>query len=67
MGTRGGRKIHYATLLVDALDVTEVPRPLDRVLAHCGQVAPCDAVVADLPGRLESELRERIVTRSTSR
>jgi hypothetical protein len=37
MGTRGGRKIHYATLLVDALDVTEVPRPLDRVLAHCGR------------------------------
>jgi hypothetical protein len=35
MGTRGGRKIQYATLLVDALDVTEVPRPLDRVLAHC--------------------------------
>ena len=34
MGTRGGRKIHYARLLVDALDLTQVPRPLDRVLAH---------------------------------
>lgn len=34
MGTRGGRKIHYARLLVDALDLTRVPRPLDRVLAH---------------------------------
>jgi hypothetical protein len=34
MGTRGGRKIHYASLLVDALDLTRVPRPLDRVLAH---------------------------------
>ena len=34
MGTRGGRKIHYARLLVEALDLTDVPRPLDRVLAH---------------------------------
>ena len=33
MGTRGGRKIHYATVLVDALDLTNVPRPLDGVLA----------------------------------
>jgi hypothetical protein len=34
MGTRGGRKIQYARLLVDALDLTRMPRPLDRVLAH---------------------------------
>jgi hypothetical protein len=34
MGSRGGRKIRYARLLVDALDLTQVPRPLDRVLAH---------------------------------
>jgi hypothetical protein len=34
IGTRSGRKIRYATLLVDALDLTRVPRPLDRVLAH---------------------------------
>jgi hypothetical protein len=34
MGSRGGRKILYARLLVDALDVTRVPRPLDRLLAH---------------------------------
>jgi hypothetical protein len=34
MGTRGGRKIHYARLLVDALDLARVPRPLDRVLDH---------------------------------
>jgi OLD-like protein len=33
MGTRGGRKARYATLLVDALDLGRVPRPLDRVLA----------------------------------
>lgn len=34
IGTRGGRKIRYAPLLVDALTLTRVPRPLDRVLAH---------------------------------
>jgi hypothetical protein len=34
MGTRSGRKINYARLLVDALDLTQVPRPLDRVLTH---------------------------------
>jgi hypothetical protein len=28
------RKIRYATLLVEALDLTQVPRPLDGVLAH---------------------------------
>jgi hypothetical protein len=33
-GTRGGRKIRSAPLLVDALDLSRVPRPLDRVLAH---------------------------------
>jgi hypothetical protein len=32
MGTRGGRKIRYATTLVDALDLDRVPRPLDAVL-----------------------------------
>jgi hypothetical protein len=34
MGSGGGRKIRYARLLVDALDLTQVPRPLDGVLAH---------------------------------
>lgn len=34
MSIRGGRKIRYARLLVDALELTKVPRPLDRVLAH---------------------------------
>jgi hypothetical protein len=28
------RKIRYAPLLVEALDLTRVPRPLDRLLAH---------------------------------
>jgi hypothetical protein len=34
MGSGGSRKIRYAQLLVDALDLARVPRPLDRVLAH---------------------------------
>ncbi len=34
MGTRSGRKARYAELLVAALDLTRVPRPLERVLAH---------------------------------
>ena len=34
MGTRGGRKIQYAPVLVDALDLARVPRPLDGVLTH---------------------------------
>jgi OLD-like protein len=34
MGTRSGRKIQYGALLVDALDLSQVPRPLDRLLAH---------------------------------
>jgi hypothetical protein len=33
MGSGGSRKIRYAGLLVDALDLGRVPRPLDRVLA----------------------------------
>ena len=33
-GFMWNRKIRYATLLVDALDLARVPRPLDRVLAH---------------------------------
>jgi hypothetical protein len=34
MGSGARRKIRYARLLVDALDLAQVPRPLDRVLAH---------------------------------
>jgi len=34
LGTRSGRKIHYARLLVEALDLGRVPPPLDGVLAH---------------------------------
>ena len=34
MGTGSGRKIRYARLLVDALDLENVPEPLDRLLGH---------------------------------
>jgi hypothetical protein len=34
LGVGAGHKIRYARLLVDALDLEGVPRPLDRVLAH---------------------------------
>jgi hypothetical protein len=34
MGSGGSRKIRYARLLVDELDLAKVPRPLDRVLEH---------------------------------
>jgi hypothetical protein len=39
MGSGGGRKIEYARLLVEALDLDRVPRPLQCVLEH---VAPRD-------------------------
>ncbi|SCF23016.1 hypothetical protein GA0074695_4568 [Micromonospora viridifaciens] len=34
IGTRAGRKSHYATLLADALDPAQTPPPLDRLLAR---------------------------------
>jgi hypothetical protein len=34
MGSGGRRKIRYARFLVEALDLTDVPRPLDAVLAR---------------------------------
>jgi hypothetical protein len=34
MGTRSGRKVRYGRLLVEALDLNRVPRPLDGVLDH---------------------------------
>jgi hypothetical protein len=34
LGTHSGRKIQSAALLVGALDLARVPRPLDRLLAH---------------------------------
>jgi hypothetical protein len=34
LGSGGRRKLRYARLLVEALDVDEIPRPLSGVLAH---------------------------------
>jgi hypothetical protein len=34
MGSADRRKLRYARLLVEALDLRDVPRPLDGVLAH---------------------------------
>jgi hypothetical protein len=34
MGSGGRRKIRYARLLVEALDLSDIPAPLDGVLAH---------------------------------
>jgi hypothetical protein len=39
MGTRAGRKIRYGALVVDALELDQVPRALDRVLA-CARGLP---------------------------
>jgi hypothetical protein len=38
MGTRSGGKAKYARLLVGALDLARVPRPLDGALAHARAV-----------------------------
>jgi hypothetical protein len=40
LGSKGGRKIRYARLLVDALDLDRVPGPLDRVLADARTMTP---------------------------
>ena len=34
LGTRSGRKARYGRLLVESLDLSHVPRPLEGVLAH---------------------------------
>ncbi|MGB5381681.1 MAG: TOPRIM nucleotidyl transferase/hydrolase domain-containing protein [Acidimicrobiia bacterium] len=34
IGTKSGRKARYGFLLVDALDLTRVPQPLEQVLAY---------------------------------
>jgi hypothetical protein len=35
MGSADRRKLHYARFLVEALDLAQVPRPLDAVLGAC--------------------------------
>jgi hypothetical protein len=39
MGSGGRRKIRYARLLVEALDLDRMPRPLDRVLASLAKAS----------------------------
>lgn len=39
MGTHSGRKAKYARLLIDALDLNKVPRPLGELLAHLWRVS----------------------------
>jgi hypothetical protein len=34
LGAKTLRKFRYATLLVDALDLDRIPKPLERLLAH---------------------------------
>jgi hypothetical protein len=55
MGSRSGRKLQYARLLVDALDLARVPRALDAVLEHvqltsCGGPAGAAASRPSAPG-----------------
>jgi hypothetical protein len=40
MGTRGGRKIHYAPLLVRSLDPANVPQPLQCLLRYVQPARP---------------------------
>jgi hypothetical protein len=42
LGTRAGRKIRYGRLLVEALDLDQVPRSLDRALAHVALRPPTE-------------------------
>jgi hypothetical protein len=40
MGTRARRKIHYGSLLTDAIDLAHVPRALELVIAHARASVP---------------------------
>ena len=40
MGSGGSRKIRYASLLVEALDLADVPRPLDGLVSRVGAPGP---------------------------
>ena len=55
LGSKSGRKLRYARLLVEALDLTKVPRPLDGVLSYASAAATGDGLVERLP----TELHER--------
>jgi Overcoming lysogenization defect protein-like, TOPRIM domain len=53
MSSKSGRKLRYAGLLVDALDLPDVPRPLDRVLEYASGAAAGHGLVESLPPELE--------------
>ena len=53
MSSKSGRKARYARLLVEALDLSAVPRPLDGVLAYALGAAAGDGLVESLPPELE--------------
>lgn len=55
MGSKSGRKMRYARLLVEALDLSFVPRPLAGVLTFALAAATGDGLVEGLP----TELYER--------
>jgi hypothetical protein len=55
MGSKSGRKMRYGRLLVEALDLADVPRPLDGVLTFALAAATGDGLVEGLP----TELHER--------
>ena len=47
MGTKGGRKEAYAAHLVDALDLSDMTRPLDLLLHHVTAAAPDPSMESD--------------------
>jgi hypothetical protein len=49
MASGARRKIRYARLLVDALDLECVPRPLDGVLSHAVEHRLPDTALRDQP------------------
>jgi hypothetical protein len=62
MGSKSGRKMRYGRLLVEALDLTNVPRPLDGVLtfALASETGALSAATGDgLIEGLPAELDER--------
>ncbi len=56
-GTKGGRKIQSAAVLVEALDLNRVPRPLDRVLEDIFNSAPQRQALLRRPGSAAAEDR----------
>ena len=52
-GSKSGRKLRYARLLVEALNLTDVPRPLDGGLTFALGAAAGDGLVEGLPAELD--------------